>query len=405
MSNWDGKLDVVLVGGGMISLEVILPTLFQERREGKIGKISVSSLDAKSIKRVQNEFPDEEFVPYPDPKEVDDETKAYPNAFKDAIDTLDEHGFVLVATPDHFHTPVIMYAIEKGKDVVCEKPLCLKVEEAWKIQNAAKEKGLYIYTDYHKRHDRALRGIKCRVGKGDLGEILYGHAWIEEKKEMPLKNFAAWARESSSFEYIGVHYADIYYFVTGLKPKRVIGFAQKKFLPTQGKDVYDAVEATIEWENGSVCWIQTNWILPQSTTSLTNQGFQITGTKGEYKADHKDRHCYIVTDDGGYEHYNPNFFKIFDSWNHPGKIDYVGYGYESLKQGYDDIRNILMAIEGISDEDAKKKREEMIKVYEETRPLPNQALIGTAINEAVRISMENDSRWVVFDENMYPRLT
>ena len=404
MSNWDGKLDVVLVGGGMISIEVILPTLFQERREGRIGNISICSLDAKSIKRVQSEFPDEEFIPYPDPSKVEDETKAYPDDYKRAIDSLGEHGFVLVATPDHFHTPVIMYAIEKGKDVVCEKPLCLKVDEIWKIQGKAKEKGLYVYTDYHKRHDRALRGLKHRVGKGDLGEILYGHGWIEEKKEMPLKNFAAWARESSSFEYIGVHYADIYYYVTGLMPKRVVGFAQKKFLPTQGKDVYDAVEATIEWEDGSVCWIQTNWILPQSTTSLTNQGFQLTGTLGEYKADHKDRNCYIVTDDGGYEHYNPNFYKAFDSWKHPGKVDWVGYGYESLVQGFDDIRDILKAVEGMSDEDALKKREEMITEYGKSRPLPNQALIGTAINEATRISMENDSRWVVFDEKLYPKL-
>ena len=140
-----------LVGGGMISIEVVLPTLFQERREGRIGNISVCSLDAKSIKRVQSEFPDEEFVPYPDPAQVDDETKPYPDEYKRAIDTLDEHGFVLVATPDHFHTPVIMHAIENGKDVVCEKPLCLKVDEVWKIEEKAKEKGLYIYTDYHSQ--------------------------------------------------------------------------------------------------------------------------------------------------------------------------------------------------------------------------------------------------------------
>ena len=31
--------------------------------------------------------------------------------------------------------------------------------------------------------------------------------------------------------------------------------------------------------------------------------------------------------------------------------------------------------------------------------------IGTAVNEAVRLSMENGSRWVIFDEKMYPALT
>ena len=74
-------------------------------------------------------------------------------------------------------------------------------------------------------------------------------------------------------------------------------------------------------------------------------------------------------------------------------------------QGFDDIRDILKAVEGMRDEDARKKREEWIAEYEKSRPLPNQALIGTAINEATKISMENDSRWVVFDENLYPKLT
>jgi len=42
---------------------------------------------------------------------------------------------------------------------------------------------------------------------------------------------------------------------------------------------------------------------------------------------------------------------------------------------------------------------------EKSRPLPSQALIGTAINEAVRISMENGSKWVVFDDKLFPKLT
>lgn len=34
MGSFDGKLDVLLVGGGMISKEVVLPTIFQEQRYG-----------------------------------------------------------------------------------------------------------------------------------------------------------------------------------------------------------------------------------------------------------------------------------------------------------------------------------------------------------------------------------
>ncbi len=38
------------------------------------------------------------------------------------------------------------------------------------------------------------------------------------------------------------------------------------------------------------------------------------------------------------------------------------------------------------------------------RPLPRQALIGVAVNEAVRLSLDNGNAYVVFDGGMNPRV-
>jgi hypothetical protein len=38
------------------------------------------------------------------------------------------------------------------------------------------------------------------------------------------------------------------------------------------------------------------------------------------------------------------------------------------------------------------------------RAMPRQAMIGVAINEAVRISVDNGSKFVVFDDKLNPRL-
>jgi predicted dehydrogenase len=311
---------------------------------------------------------------------------------------------VIVATPDHLHTPVAMAAMEAGHHVVVQKPLCLKVAEAHQIEEAARRLGRYCYTDYHKRHDRAIRAAKHRYGRGELGEMLHGHAWIEERREMPLKWFARWCEESSPFEYIGVHYADAYYFITGLLPRRVVAFGQKKWLPTVGKDAFDAVQATIEWQDGSVLFIQTSWVLADGHTALTSQGLQLTGTQGEYWADHKNRNLFFCTQEGGFEHYNPNFFKAYDDWDAPGEVQHVGYGYDSIVQGLDDIRRIEMATAGMEEAAALDARRRLIAELEPVRPLPNQALIGTAINEAVRLSIAQGSAWVGFDEGFYPRL-
>ena len=397
MASFNGKPDILVVGGGMISREVILPTVFQEQKYGRVGDIAISSLTGDIIRELQGMFP--KFKGYPDPDRYG-MTEKFPNMFKDAIAELPEDGVVVVATPDHLHTPVIKAAIEAGRHVIVEKPLCLKVEEAHEIIRMADEKGIYVLTDYHKRHDRSVRAARYKFRKGLLEEMLHGHAWIEEPKYMALEVFKDWCEKSSSFEYIGVHYADVYYFVTGLRPKRLVAFGQKKYLPAMGKNAYDAVQATIEWEDGSVFFIQTSWVNNPKNSAMTNQGMMLLGTLGEYWADHKDRNTHFVTDEKGYEEYNPNFFKQYDSWDFPGEADNTGYGYDSIVQGINDIRRITQATCGMDAQKALETRKRMLKDMEETRGLPGQALVGVAVNNAVRMSADAGGKFVLFDKDM-----
>ncbi len=399
---WDGRVPVLLIGGGMISQDVILPTLFQEQDRGVVGKVSIASRRASTLRKVRELFPSYAFQGYPDPDTSHPEA-SFPDSYKAALDDLDPHGVVMVATPDHLHTEMILEAIERGHHVVVQKPLCLKVADVYTILTAAENKGIYVYTDYHKRHDRAIRAAQRYYRQGHLGEMLHGHAWIEERREMPLDIFSLWAEESSPFEYIGVHYADAYYYITGLKPARVWGFGQKKFLPTQGQDAFDAVQGVIEWTDGSVLWVQTSWVCAEANSSLTNQGLQLSGTQGEYWADHKDRKLHFVTQDKGFEHFNPNFFKQYEPWDGEG-TEYVGYGYDSVMQGVHDARRILRETEGMDAAQALQVRRGMLAELAKKRPLPQQAVVGTAIAEAVRLSIDHSNRAVTFDELLYPVL-
>ena len=401
MSDQEPRLPALVIGGGMISQEVVLPTLFQERRRGRIGDVWLASRRGATIERCRELFPDEAFTGFPtgaDPEE------SCPDAYLEALDAADEKTLVVVATPDHLHTEMVLAAIDRGLHCIVEKPLCLKVAEAHQIREAAREQGIYVLTDYHKRHDRAIRAAKTRYASGELGEVLCGHAWIEERREMPLRWFARWCGESSPFEYIGVHYADAFHFITGLLPRRVFAFGQKKLLPTLGKDAFDAVEAVVEWANGSVLYIQTSWVLPDGHTALTKQGLQLTCTQGEYWADHKDRNCYFCTQESGFEHYNPNFFKGYEDPDDPGRIEHVGYGYDSILQGIRDVQRIAGETREMSHADALARRRAMLEELAPIRALPGQALVGTAINEAVRLSIDNDGAQIGFDLDLNLRV-
>jgi len=403
--SWNKRMNVLLIGGGMISQEVVIPTLLQERLRGIVGDLHISALNSGIIKQCEELFPGGQFQGYPDPaKYAADDNQ--PTRYREAMAKLGEHGLVVVATPDHLHTNMTLEAIEAGHDVIVMKPLCLKVNEAHQVIAAAEKGRVYVATDYHKRMDRAVRLARYRVRRGDLGEMLHGHAWIEEPKYMPLKFFGLWAEKSSPFEYVGVHYVDAYYFITGLTPKRVAAWGQKKFLPSQGSDAYDAVQAVIEWNDGSVLWVQTSWVCSEKNSAMTNQGLQISGTKGEYWADHKFRNLHILTDDSGFEQINPNFFKHYDSWEIDGETEYVGYGFESISRWLRDIHRLHCETEGMSEAEASSHREQTLKSWEAgQRPLPRQALIGVAVNEAVRLSLDNNNAYVVFDDKMCPKLS
>src|SRR5439155_25121634 len=59
--------------------------------------------------------------------------------FRDMLEHQTDLSDVVVATPDHMHAPIALAAMELGKHVYVQKPLCWSVEEARKLSRRAKE--------------------------------------------------------------------------------------------------------------------------------------------------------------------------------------------------------------------------------------------------------------------------
>jgi predicted dehydrogenase len=77
---------------------------------------------------------------------------------------------VYVPLPNHLHHPWTLRALEKGKHVLCEKPLALNAAQAGEMSDAAEASGRVLMEAFMYRfHPRSLR-IKQLLDEGRIGE-------------------------------------------------------------------------------------------------------------------------------------------------------------------------------------------------------------------------------------------
>ena len=184
-----------------------------------------------------------------------------------------ELDLVSIVTPHFTHCPLALEAFAAGKHVVVEKAMCLNVDEATQMIEAARAAGRTLAVHHNRRHDGNYRRIKQLVDDGAIGEVFhieltaggysrFEHGWYSEK-----------AKSGGAFYFWGPHAVDWVLDLMGQRMTGVTGFFHN--LVWHDVDVEDHVEAVIRFESGAMADVS------HSRISLAGKPlWRILGTKG-----------------------------------------------------------------------------------------------------------------------------
>lgn len=187
---------------------------------------------------------------------------------------------VLVEVPHYSHPEMVIACLNRGINVICEKPAGVYADQVREMNAVADKKSAKFAMMFNQRTNCVYRKMREIMLSGQLGE-LQRVTWIITDWYRTQKYYdtgswrATWTGEGG-----GVlinqcpHQLDLVSWVVGCQPKYVRGFCE--YGKWHNIEVEDEVTAFFEYENGATGM----FITTTGETPGTNR-FEISGTKGK----------------------------------------------------------------------------------------------------------------------------
>ena len=211
--------------------------------------------------------------------------------YRELVALEDLHA-VDIATPNRFHTPAVLAALEHGRHVLCEKPLATSTSEVRQMAMAASKAGRLLMTGQHFRFDAMTQAIKRFVEADQLGEVYHARGHALRRNELPIA--LTFIDETLSgggpCMDIGVHALDAALHLMGFPdPVRVSGTIRTNFahgyeIPggwgewdRSRFNVEDFAAGFVHFSNGATLVLETSWL--QHQTEGTDFSAHLYGKK------------------------------------------------------------------------------------------------------------------------------
>lgn len=216
--------------------------------------------------------------------------------YKELCD-LEELDLVCVTTPNRYHIEAVKYAISKGKNIICEKPLSNDSKEVRTLVKMVNHYPHIAVVDHQLRFNPYIRKIKEMITMGQLGNII--SVKIFQTGSGFANPNAPWTWSFDGEEGGGVRLAMVSHFTDLIQ----YWFGERKVIDLNGylnpvtkqRTGKDGILKTVT--GSTICTAHINLENELNVTFSTNAGsyigssfdIDIFGTKGELTFSLKDK--------------------------------------------------------------------------------------------------------------------
>ncbi|MDA4136229.1 MAG: Gfo/Idh/MocA family oxidoreductase [Thaumarchaeota archaeon] len=160
---------------------------------------------------------------------------------------------VIVATPSFAKRELVTAALESGKSVYCEKPMCVTLEDADSLVSAVRRAGVVFQMGFNRRFDPSLARLREAVKSGRLGRILM----ITSRTRDPPGTIALWEDDpklsGGIFNDSCSHDFDIIRWISGAEFKKVFAVGTATMMPNRrDHGNYDTIVVSFELSSQAI---------------------------------------------------------------------------------------------------------------------------------------------------------
>lgn len=171
------------------------------------------------------------------------------------IDAADVDA-VVIATPVSTHFPLAKRALEAGKHVLLEKPMCASSAECDALIERADARGLTLMVDHTFLYTGAVRKIIELIEAGELGDILYF--------DSVRVNLGLFQHDVNVIWDLAPHDVSIMDAVVRQRAAAVSAIGRAHM----GTNVEDVAYMTVTFESTAIAHFHVNWLAPVKVRTM-----------------------------------------------------------------------------------------------------------------------------------------